>query len=187
MKTNNGTAAQFVADTIKSKHSKSWDVCYHWLTEHQDNGDFSVYCDAGKNNLDNNHTKHHSLTHHQNVRKKYILQNFLNKKFSNLHLVSVPTEFIPVWRHREGELMTSLTWSQCECTTDEQLTKDRQTDRQNPLYRQSIFCNAHKISTGTVPYPNCYRPFCNINCNIEFAETLAHVARSCINDNFFQI
>ena len=77
VKTDNGTAAQFVSDTIKNKRSKSWDVRYHWLSEKQQNGDFSIYWDRGVNNLADYHTKHHSPTHHQNVRPKYILQIFL--------------------------------------------------------------------------------------------------------------
>ena len=81
VKTDNATAAQFVHDTIKNERSKSWDVRYHWLTEHQDNGNFNVYWDCGKNNLADYHTKHHSPTHHQNVRKTYILQNFLLRQF----------------------------------------------------------------------------------------------------------
>ena len=80
VKTYNGTAAQFVHDTIKNKGSKSWDVRYRWLTEHQATGDFDIYWDSGKNNLADYHTKHHNPTHHQNVRKKYVLQNFLIKK-----------------------------------------------------------------------------------------------------------
>ena len=79
VKTDNGTASQFVSDTIKNKRSKSWDVRYHWLSERQNKGDFKVYWDAGKNNLADYHTKHHSPTHHKNVRRKYILQNFLMK------------------------------------------------------------------------------------------------------------
>lgn len=77
VKTDNGTAAQFVNDTIKNKRSKSWDVRYHWLTERQANDDFHIYWDRGANNLADYHTKHHSPSHHQNVRPKYILQNFL--------------------------------------------------------------------------------------------------------------
>ena len=76
VKTDNGTVAQFVQDTIKNKRRKSWDVRYHWLTEHQANGDFNIYWDSGKNNLADYHTKHHNSTHHQNVRKNYIVQNF---------------------------------------------------------------------------------------------------------------
>ena len=43
VKTDNGTAVQFVSDTIKNKRSESWDVHYHWLTEHQNSGDFNIY------------------------------------------------------------------------------------------------------------------------------------------------
>ena len=83
VKTDNGTAAQFIKDTIKNKRSKSWDVRYYWMTEHQVNGDFDIYWEKGKNNLADYHTKHHSPTHHKNVRRKYyILQNLLVQKFN---------------------------------------------------------------------------------------------------------
>ena len=42
VKTYNGTTAQSVKDTIKNERSKLWDVRYHWLTEHQANGDFDI-------------------------------------------------------------------------------------------------------------------------------------------------
>ena len=39
VKTDNGSTAQFVSDTMKNKRSKSWDARHHWLTERQANGD----------------------------------------------------------------------------------------------------------------------------------------------------
>ena len=77
VKTDNGTAAQFVRDTIKNKRSKSWDVRYHWLTDRQTNKDFDIYWDRGDRNLADYHTKHHSPSHHKNARHKYVLQNFM--------------------------------------------------------------------------------------------------------------
>ena len=82
IKTDNKTASQFVRDTIKHKRSKSWDVRYHWLTKKQSDGTFNIYWDRGTNNLADYHTKHHSPTHHQNVRKTYILQNFFCKNIT---------------------------------------------------------------------------------------------------------
>ena len=76
VKTDNGTAAKFVRDIIKNKR-KSWDVRYHWLTEHQNKKDFDIYWDCGDKNLADYHTKHHSPKHHKNVRHKYIVQNFM--------------------------------------------------------------------------------------------------------------
>ena len=71
VKTDNGTAVQFVKDTIKNKRSKLWDVRYHWLTKRQAKNDFDIYWDKGENNLTEYHTKHHSPTHHKNMRQKY--------------------------------------------------------------------------------------------------------------------
>ena len=56
VKIENGIAAQLLSDTIKNKHSKSWDTFYHWLTEQQANRDFHIYSDGGKNNLADYHT-----------------------------------------------------------------------------------------------------------------------------------
>jgi len=76
IKTDNATAASFVNDTLKRKRSKSWDVRFHWLAENQRNKTFQIYWDKGANNLADYHTKHHPPSHHQKMRKNYILQNF---------------------------------------------------------------------------------------------------------------
>ena len=83
VKSDNKTTAQFVTNTIKHKHSKSWDVWYFWLAEKQSKGKFNIYWDCGSNNLVDYHIKHHSPTHHQTVRKTYILQ----KKFKNIKVM----------------------------------------------------------------------------------------------------
>ena len=72
IKTDNSTAASFVTDTLKQKRSKAWDVHYHWLSEQQKLGNFKIFWDKGIKNFAEHHTKHHSPTHHQNVRKNYI-------------------------------------------------------------------------------------------------------------------
>ena len=86
LKTDNATAAAFVTDTLKHKRSKSWDVRYHWLSEQQKKGIFRTFWDKGKHNLADYHSKHHPPSHHQNMRKYYILKNFLinmTKKWSH--------------------------------------------------------------------------------------------------------
>ena len=76
IKTDNATAASFVKDTLKMKRSKAWDVRYHWLSEQQNKQNINIYWDAGNNNIADYHSKHHSPSHHQNVRETYILKNF---------------------------------------------------------------------------------------------------------------
>ena len=68
VKTDNSTAASFVKYLIKQRRSKLWDVRYHWLSEKQNEKVFNIYWDSGKNNLSDYHTKHHSPSHHKNVR-----------------------------------------------------------------------------------------------------------------------
>ena len=77
IKTDNATAASFVTDNLKMKRSKAWDVRYHWLSEQQKEKKLNIYWDSGNNNIADYHSKHHSPSHHQNVREKYILRNFL--------------------------------------------------------------------------------------------------------------
>ena len=83
VKTDNSTAASFVKDLIKQKRSKSWDVRYHWLSEKQKENIFNIYWDSGKNNLSDYHTKHHSPSHHKNVREKYILKGYYMNLIKN--------------------------------------------------------------------------------------------------------
>jgi len=72
IKTDNSTAASFVADTLKQKRSKSWDARYHWLTEQQTNGKFKFFWDKGSNNLADYHSKHNPPSYHQKMRPTYI-------------------------------------------------------------------------------------------------------------------
>ena len=52
---------------------------YHWLIDQLDLDNFFTYWDKGENNYADYHSKHHSPTHHRNVRPTYILQgNYIN-------------------------------------------------------------------------------------------------------------
>ena len=73
-KTDNSTSASFVKGTLKQNRSKSWDMRYHWLIDQSNLDNFFIYWDKGENNLADYHTKHHSPTHHRNVRPTYILK-----------------------------------------------------------------------------------------------------------------
>ena len=98
IKTDNGTVAQSVTDTMKCTHSKSWDVQYHWLAEKQAECHVDVYWDQGKNNPENYHSKNHSSTHHQNVRKNYILEKFSLHIFNRSRLIIRSSFCCMAWR-----------------------------------------------------------------------------------------
>ena len=80
VKTINSTASSFVNNLLKQKHSKSWDVKFHWLRE---NENFRIYLDKGPNNDADYFTKHHAPKHHQNMKPKCILKGFLIKMRQN--------------------------------------------------------------------------------------------------------
>jgi hypothetical protein len=44
------------------------DMRYHWLTDRVRQKQFDVYWRPGRENLGNYHTKHHSETHHKDIR-----------------------------------------------------------------------------------------------------------------------
>ena len=75
-KTDNSTASGFVNDTLKKKHSKVWDIRYHWLSDQSALDNLFIYWDKGTNNYADYHTKYHALTHHINSREKYVLNIF---------------------------------------------------------------------------------------------------------------
>ena len=71
-KTDNATVSGFVNDTLKKKHSKAWDVRYHWLSDQSSLDNLFIYWDKGTNNYADYHTKHRTPTHHINSRDKYV-------------------------------------------------------------------------------------------------------------------
>ena len=72
IKTDNSTAVAFVKEMIKQKHSKSWDMRYHWLRDQQHNNIIKIYRDKGQNNKADYFTKHHAPIHHKRMRKLYL-------------------------------------------------------------------------------------------------------------------
>ena len=68
IKTDNSTADDFVNDTIKQNRSKAIDMRFYWLKCRQQQQQFDIYWDNGKNNFADYFTKHHSSSHHKAVR-----------------------------------------------------------------------------------------------------------------------
>ena len=64
----------FVHNNIHQKKSKSWDMRYHWLRDHQTQYQFNIYWDKGYNNHADYFTKYHPAKYHQEIRrtKQYV-------------------------------------------------------------------------------------------------------------------
>lgn len=72
LKTDNNTAKGIMTGTIKQKRSKAFDMSIYWRKDRVKQGQFLVYWEPGANNLADYPTKHHSATHHKNVRDIYM-------------------------------------------------------------------------------------------------------------------
>ena len=72
LKTYNLTTKGFVAFGMKPKHSKMWDVKWHWLRDKEILEQLRVYWDKGTNNNSGCFTKNNTLTHHREMRPRYI-------------------------------------------------------------------------------------------------------------------
>ena len=72
LKINNSTTELFVNLGMKPKHSKIWDMKWHWLIDKYFLEKFIVYCYRGKNNDSYYSTKHHPPIYHCQMRPWYI-------------------------------------------------------------------------------------------------------------------
>ena len=68
----NTTAVSFTNGTMKQKGSKSIDMNFYWIQDRTAQGQFQIYWGPGSRNLADYHSKHHSPTHHQEVRHTYL-------------------------------------------------------------------------------------------------------------------
>jgi hypothetical protein len=96
LKTDNSTATAYVHKNMKQKKSKSWDMRFHWLRDKEVQQQFRIFWDKGIKNLADYYTKHHSITHHQNMRPQYFQCKFLSK--INITKVTDVTPFARVCR-----------------------------------------------------------------------------------------
>jgi hypothetical protein len=65
---DNSTAEGFANNTIKQKRSKAIDMHFCWIQDPTRQGQFVICWRPGTDNLGDCHTKHHSATHHHQVR-----------------------------------------------------------------------------------------------------------------------
>ena len=106
IKTDNDTANSFVHSTIRVKHSKTWDMRYHWLWDKLAKNILNVFWDRGKNNLADYFTKHHPPAHHRIQRYKHILKGFNLSQLD--HLLNKSTFSARVYSSIISKLLTKL-------------------------------------------------------------------------------
>ena len=72
LQVDNTTARSFSNGTMKQKRSKSIDMNFYWLQDRKQQSQFHIYWGPGKNNLRDYHSKHHSPSHHRQMRPTYL-------------------------------------------------------------------------------------------------------------------
>ena len=70
--TDNTTANDLVADRIKQRRSRAFDMRYFWIRDRVKQGQFHLYWRPGVLNLADYFTKHHPTTHHRKMRNIYL-------------------------------------------------------------------------------------------------------------------
>ena len=70
--TDNTTAHDLVADRIKQRRSRAFDMRYFWVRDRVKQGQFHIYWRPGLFNLADYFTKHHPTSHHRRMRNIYL-------------------------------------------------------------------------------------------------------------------
>jgi hypothetical protein len=74
MKTDNSTAAGILANnTLKQRKSRSMDMHFYWVRNQVAQNQFIIYWKSGTENLGDYFTKHFHASHHQLMRKTYLV------------------------------------------------------------------------------------------------------------------
>jgi hypothetical protein len=74
IQTDNACAPGIANKTVKQRCSKSIDMRFYWICDRIKQGQFIIHWRAGKDNLDEYFTKHHSPAHHKLMRSRYLLE-----------------------------------------------------------------------------------------------------------------
>jgi hypothetical protein len=69
---DNTVSTGIVNDTVKAKRTKAMDMRFYWIKDRVKQGQFRIYWKPGEGNLGDYFTKHHSPTHHQQMRYTYL-------------------------------------------------------------------------------------------------------------------
>ena len=75
LQTDSATAKAVTNGKVQPKRKKAMDMRLHWLLDGEFQKQFRIYWQPGKLNYADYWTKHHSGTHHQNMRKDFLTPN----------------------------------------------------------------------------------------------------------------
>ena len=75
MQTDNNTASGIINGTFNQARSKAIDMRYYWLMDRATQKQFRIYWDRGIKNLADYFSKHHSGSHHKQVRPIFLHTN----------------------------------------------------------------------------------------------------------------
>jgi hypothetical protein len=71
IQTDNAMADAIINGKIQPKRTKAMDMRFHWLRDRECHNQFKFYWRPGKTNYADYWTKHHSATHHVNIRRSF--------------------------------------------------------------------------------------------------------------------
>ena len=69
---DNYTTVEISIKEFRQKKSKAVDVCFYWIKDRIEQGNFRAFWRPGPENLGGYHSKHHPPEHHIAVRSKYL-------------------------------------------------------------------------------------------------------------------
>eukprot|EP00804_Cyclotella_cryptica_P020074 CCRYP_014880-RH/>CCRYP_014880-RH protein AED:0.12 eAED:0.12 QI:0/-1/0/1/-1/1/1/0/1096 len=72
IQTDNAMADAVINGKVQPKRTKAMDMRFHWLRDRECQDQFKFYWRPGKTNYADYWTKHHSATHHVNIRKEFL-------------------------------------------------------------------------------------------------------------------
>jgi hypothetical protein len=72
IQTDNSTAYGILNNKLNQKRSKAMDMRFYWVRDRIEQKQYRVYWEPGGENLADYFTKHHSPTHHKEMRRQYV-------------------------------------------------------------------------------------------------------------------
>jgi hypothetical protein len=124
---DNACAVGILNDTVKQRRSKAMDMRFYWVKDRIAQGQFRIFWRAGKENLADYFTKHHSAAHHIAMRATYLVNSLSSLDCSKGVFIGTNVPFAP---HLRGILQT---------TRSQRPTADRR--------RRRTFGRAHRPSS----------------------------------------
>jgi hypothetical protein len=72
IQTDNSTASGIANDSMKQRRSKAIDMRFYWIRDRVRQGKFIIYWRHRAHNKADYFTKHHPVSHHQQIRSSYL-------------------------------------------------------------------------------------------------------------------